>query len=326
MKEYLVRIALLVGMIAVTAKLGIAQPYPQRPITIVVGAPAGGAGDTAVRTISDRMSAALGQPIVIENVPGAGGMTATARVARAIPDGYTLLVQQTGIATIPALYPNAPFKVQDDLTAVGLINSSYSFIVERNSLPPNSFPELVDWMRKSGTSVKIGFPGVASFGHLWSLLMLKAVDVKADLVPYRGVAPLISDIVGQHIDLGPANAAGAVPLIKNKSMKAYVYGSTKRHAAVPDVPTYAEIGYPALSRPLWHALFAPSATPPAIIERLNTALRETIADPKVRRAYADLDLEAFASDRMTPAAANEYVREEILRMSEVIKDANIQPQ
>jgi putative tricarboxylic transport membrane protein len=318
--------ALFAAAAALVPGAATGQPYPQKPVTVMVGAAPGGSADTAIRVIADRMSAALGQQIMVENAPGAGGMTATGRVARARPDGYTLLIQQNGLSTIPALYPDAPFNVERDLTAIGLVNSSYSVLIGRKSLAANTLPELVAWMQGPAAPVRLGFPGVASFGHLSSLLFAKAAGVKPNLVPYRGVAPLINDLLGEHIDIGFGSATIAVPLIKSGAIKAYAYSSTNRHPALPNVPTYAELGYADLSKPLWHALFAPAGTPRPIIERLNKALREVIADPNVQRAYAEQDLEAFPPERMTPEAANEYVHGEVQRWGQVIRDANIQPE
>jgi tripartite-type tricarboxylate transporter receptor subunit TctC len=318
--------ALSVVMLAATAVPfpGVAQDFPSRPITIVVGASAGGSADTAARLIADGMSADLGQQVVIENVPGAGGMTASARVARAEPNGYTLLMQQTGLVTLPALYPKLSFDVEKDLTAVGMVNTSYSFLVGRKSLPANDLPQLIAWMKGAAGTAKFAHPGAGSFGHLTTVLFSKAVGAQVNLIPYRGIGPAINDLVGEHVDLASGSAPIAAPLIKAGSIKAFAYSSDKPHSSLSNIPTFASLRYPQLSRPFWHALFAPASTPRPIVQRINAALRKALADAPVRKAYADLDLEAFPENQLSPEAANAYVRGELQHWGQVIRDNKIQ--
>jgi tripartite-type tricarboxylate transporter receptor subunit TctC len=303
---------------------GAAQDFPSRPVTIVVGASAGGSADTAARIIADAMSAELGQQIVIENVPGAGGMTGSARVARAEPNGYTLLMQQTGLVTLPALYSKLNFDVERDLTAVGMVNTSYSFLVGRKSLPANDLGQLVGWMKGTAGMVKFAHPGAGSFGHLTTVLFSKAAGAEVNLIPYRGVGPAMNDLVGEHVDLASGSAPIAGPLIQAGSIKAFAYSSDKPHSRLSNVPTFATVGYPQLSRPFWHALFAPASTPPSVVQRLNGALRKALADQHVRKTYADLDLEAFPDGQLSSEAANAYVRSELQHWGKVIRDNKIQ--
>jgi tripartite-type tricarboxylate transporter receptor subunit TctC len=318
-------LALVGGVMSFALSAGAAgaQDYPQRPITIVVGAAAGGSSDTAARVIADRMSAILGQQVVIENVPGAGGMTGSARVARAEPDGYTLLMQQIGLVTLPALYPKLTFDVEKDLTAVGLVNTTYSFLVGRKSLPANNWAEVKAWMNGPGKPAKVAHPGAGTLGHLTAVLLGKAAGVDVNLIPYRGVGPAMNDLVGEHVDLTFGSSPVAIPLINSGAIKVYAFGDTKPHTAMPNVPAFSQVGHPELSTPFWHALFVPAATPPAIINKLNAALRETLADPQVKKAYQDKDIEVFPPDQLTPQAANAYVREELQRWGKVIRDNNI---
>lgn len=325
MRQLWVSAKLLLAAAVITAGApgsASAQDYPQRFITMVAATAPGGPGDTAARTIADRMSAILGQQIVIENVPGAGGVTGAARVAHAEPDGYTLLIHQTGITIAPALYPKLNFSVEKDLAAVGMVNTSYSFLVGRKSLPADTLPELVKWMK--GHPAKFAYPGLGSLGHLTTVLFAKAVGAKIDAIPYRGIGPIMNDIVGGHVDLVWAGAASSAPLIKAGTVKAYAFGTSKRSPLIPDVPSASELGYPEVDIPFWHALFVPAGTPRPIIEKLNAALRETLADPKVKKAYADTGVEAFPSEQLTPDAATAFVGSEINRWRKVISENNIQ--
>jgi len=319
------RCVLVLALLGGVATSGAyAQDFSKQPITIVVGASAGGSADTSARTIADALGARLGTQVVIENVPGAGGLTATARVARGQGDGHVLLMQQTGLATLPALYPKLQFDVARDLTAVGMVNISYSMIVGRRSLPVNDMQELAAWMRGPGAPAKFAHPGVGSFGHLTTLLFAKSLQAQVDLIPYRGISPAINDLVGEHVDLASGNAVLVLPLIKEGTLKPYAFSGTKRHPGAPGVPTFGEIGYPDLSRPFWHALFAPAKTPRPVLDRLNAALREALTDSRVVRAYGEMDLETLPAEQMSIEGANAYVHGEIDRWTKVIRENNVQ--
>lgn len=302
----------------------MAQEFPQaRPITIVVGAPAGGSGDVAARLVAEPMSAHLGQKIVIENQPGAGGITGTARVVRANPDGYTLLMQQTGLATLPALHGDLTFDVAKDLTVVGMVNNAYSFMVGRKDLAANTLPELIAWAKSLDRPVRLAHPGVGSFGHLASIMFVRSTGINADLIPYRGVAPAMTDIAGGHVDIGSGSAPVTLPLIQSGQVKAYAYTATTPHRTLSKVPTFVDLGYPDLSRPLWHALFAPAGTPEPVVRKLNEALRAALANPKLREAYEKRDVEPFPTEQMSPESGNQFVHNEIERWGQVIRENNI---
>ena len=310
---------------ALSAGSALAQDYPHRIITLVVSAAAGGPGDNAARLIADRMSTALGQQVVVENVPGAGGVTGTSRVAHAAPDGYTLLVQQTGIAITPFIYSNLNFDVARDLTPVGLVNSSYSFLVGRKDLPPSTMPELVAYMKGPGHPLKFAHPGTGTLGELISVMLAKSVGTDVNLIPYRGGGPAMNDVLGGHVDLVWAASSTSAPLIKAGSVKAYAYGAGKRYASIPDVPSITELGYPELDIRFWHALFAPAATPKPIIDKLNAALRETLADPEVMKRYERTGVEPFPPEQRSVEAANAFFQAELKRWKQVIAENNIKP-
>jgi tripartite-type tricarboxylate transporter receptor subunit TctC len=303
-----------------------AQGYPNRVITMIVPYAPGGPGDTAARSIVDKMSAVLGQQIVIENVAGAGGMTGATRVARAEPDGYTLLIHQTGLAIGPALYPNLGFNVEKDLTAVGMVNTSYSYLALRNGIPAKNLNELIAWMKGPGKPAKFAHPGAGTLAHLQSVLFAKAFDLDVNLIPYRGGALAMNDVIAEHVDMVWAAPTTSAELIKNGKIKSVVYGAPKPYPSIPEIPGIAELGYPNLAIPFWHAMWVPAATPPAIIQKLNAALRETVADPQVMKAYGARGLEAFPPDQMSPDYANAFTRQELQRWEKVVKENNIQAQ
>ncbi len=296
-----------------------AQTFPQRTITIVAPTAAGGPGDLAARGVSERMSAILGQPIVIENMAGAGGMQGTARVARAEPDGYTLLVHQTGIAFAAALEPPPPFNVEKDLTAVGLVNNSYLVLVGRKSLAPDDLTGLIAWMKSPGNQTRFAHPGSGTLGHLATLVFARSVGVDIDAIPYRGVAPAMTDIAGGHVDLVWVGAAASTSLIAAGTIKGYLVGGPKRMDKIPNVPHAHEVNQPALDMPFWHAMFAPAATPKPVIAKLNAALNEALADPGVIGRYADGGAEPFQSNMRSPEVANAFVTSEIARWGGVVR-------
>jgi tripartite-type tricarboxylate transporter receptor subunit TctC len=293
-------------------------------ITVVTGYAPGGPSDVAIRTISDRLSAALGQPIVVENVAGAGGMTGALRVARAAPDGYTLLIHQTGLAIGPALYPKLGLDVEKELTPIGLVNTTYSFLAVRKSLPADTLPDLIAWMKGPGRPAKFAHPGTGTLAHLQAVLFAQLFGLDINLIPYRGGGPAMNDVVAGHADMVWAAPSTSAPLIASGAIKSPGYAAGKRLASLSDIPSFVELGHKELEIPFWHALFAPSGTPEPIIQRVNAALRETLADPKVQKAYADLGLDSFPPDRLSPEAARTFVHAEIERWGKLIRDNNIQ--
>jgi tripartite-type tricarboxylate transporter receptor subunit TctC len=310
-------------IVAFTAGGAYAQTYPNRPVTMIVAFPPGGADDATARMIQDPMQKALGQPIVIENVGGAGGMIAAARAARATPDGYTILQHQDALAAGMALYPNRTFDAEKDFVPIGLINTVANTIAGRPTLPPNNFKELLAWMKEPGRSAKIGHPGVGSFGHLAEVLAFQEMGVKVTQVPYRGAGPALVDLLGGQVDLGPISAVVAQPLVKSGKLKAYAVIGKKRFAGLPELPTMLELGYKKLDVDFWHMLLAPAGTPRPIVDKLNAALRAALADPKVKKLFADGGMDEYPADQETPAAAAALLKSEIALWGAVVRDNHI---
>jgi tripartite-type tricarboxylate transporter receptor subunit TctC len=318
--------AAFVGTLPWASGDAAAQTYPNRPITLVVPFPPGGATDAIGRTLQDSMSQALGQQVVIENIGGAGGMIAAGRAARAAPDSYTVLLHQVALAAGMTLYPNLGFDAERDFVTVGLINTALTTLAARASLPPNNIAELVRWMKEPGQNAKIAHPGVGSFGHLAGVLVAEEIGATVTQVPYRGAGPALNDLLAGVADLSSISAVVAGPLVKAGKIKAYAIIGRNRFAGLPDLPTMGEVGYKKLDLDFWHMLLVPAGTPRPIIERLNAALRHALADERVRRTFADGGMDVFASEEQTPDAARALLKREVKLWGEVIRANNIAAQ
>jgi tripartite-type tricarboxylate transporter receptor subunit TctC len=295
-----------------------AQTYPDHPITMIVPFPPGGATDAIARIIQDPMQKSLGQPIVVENVGGAGGMIAADKAARANPDGYTFLIHQVALAAGMALYQNLNFDAEKNFVTIGLINTAASTLTGRPSLPPNNFKELLSWMKEPGREIQIGHPGVGSFGHLAGVLVAQELGVKVTQVPYRGAGPALVDLLADQVDLESQSAVVSGPLVKAGRLKAYAVIGRKRFVGLPDLPTMGELGYEKLNIDFWHMLLAPAGTPRPIVDKLNTALRTALADAKVQKTFADGGMDEFAPNEETPEAASALLKREIKLWGDVI--------
>jgi tripartite-type tricarboxylate transporter receptor subunit TctC len=316
-------LALVLSACAFAATDARGQTYPTRTITIVVPSSAGGPGDASAKLIVDKLASILGQSVVVEHVPGAGGTIGMTRVARAAPDGYTLMIHQTGFAIANALYAKLPFDTSKDFVTVGLVNQSHTYFMGRKSLPANNFTELLAWMRGPGKPARLAHPGAGSNGHVQSTMVSKIVAAEVTMVPYRGIAPAVNDLLGEHVDVAGVGAAVATPHAVAGKLKAFASTAAKRSKELPDVPTYGELGHKELERPFWHALFAPAGTPQPILEKLNAALAETLRDAKVQQMYAASVVEPYPEKYWSISAANDYVRAETEYLTKVVRDNNI---
>jgi tripartite-type tricarboxylate transporter receptor subunit TctC len=303
-----------------------AQTYPSRPVTLIVPYPPGGATDAISRIIQDSMSKSLGQQVVIENIGGAGGMIAATKAARAAPDGYTILIHQVALAAGMTMYKNLSFDAEKDFLAIGLINTAASTWAARPDLPPNNFGEMVRWMKEPGRNAKIAHPGVGSFGHLAGVLVAQELGAAATQVPYRGAGPALNDLLAGQVDMSSQSAVQAGPLIKTGKLKAYAIIGRGRFAGLPDLPTFGELGYKKLDLDFWHMLLAPAGTPRPVIDRVNGALRDALADARVKKTFADGGMDLFSPAEQTPEAAAALLKREIKLWGDVIRANNISAQ
>jgi tripartite-type tricarboxylate transporter receptor subunit TctC len=319
--------ALAASMLGVVAASGaVAQTYPNRPVTIVVAFAPGGADDATARILQDPMQKALGQPIVVENVSGAGGMIAAAKVAHADPDGYTILLHQDALAANMTLYPDRTFDAEKDFAPIGLVNTTTNTLAGRPSLPPNNFDELLRWMKEPGQTIRIGHPGVGSFGHLGEVLIFQELGIKVTQIPYRGAGPALVDLLAGQVDLGPISAVVATPLVNSGKLKAYALIGKKDFAGLPQLKTMGQLGYPKADIDFWHMLLAPAATPRPIIDKLNHALRVALTDAKLRKTFNDGGMDLYPQDEESPEAARALLKNEIKLWGDVIRANHIAAQ
>ncbi|MFL9826683.1 Bug family tripartite tricarboxylate transporter substrate binding protein [Rhodoplanes sp. SY1] len=320
MSFVLTALALLAGTFAGSAA---ASDWPTRPITVVSPYAAGGPSDTAIRTIADRMGQALGQPLIVENIGGAGGMIGAARVARAAPDGYTLLIHQNGLAIAQTLYPKQAIDVAKELSAVGMVNVSHSFLVGNPKIPAKTFEELVVWMKGPGKPAKFAHPGLGTLAHMQAILLAREIGVDVTYLAYKGGGQAMSDVIGGHADLVWAAPTTSAPLIAANKVTGYGFGAPKRYPEQPGIPTFGQMGHPDLDIQFWQALFAPAGTPRPVIDKVNAALRETLQDPAILKAYSERGVEAYPPEQMSPEAADKILHAELEKWRGVIREAGI---
>jgi tripartite-type tricarboxylate transporter receptor subunit TctC len=311
---------------AVAASSVAAQTYPNRPVTLVVAFAPGGADDATARILQDPMQKALGQPIVVENVSGAGGMIAAAKVARADPDGYTILLHQDALAAGMTLYPDRTFDAEKDFAPIGLVNTTTNTLAGRPSLPANNFEELLRWLKEPGQTIRIGHPGVGSFGHLAEVLIFQELGIKVTQVPYRGAGPALVDLLAGQVDLGPISAVVATPLVSSGKLKAYALIGKKEFSGLPQLKTMRELGYPKADIDFWHMLLAPAATPRPIIDKLNSALRVALTDAKLRKTFSDGGMDLYPQNEESPQAAQALLKSEVKLWGDVIRANHIAAQ
>jgi tripartite-type tricarboxylate transporter receptor subunit TctC len=310
----------LAAALLVAAGSAAAQDYPARPITIVVPAAAGGPTDTISRVTAQAMSKLLGQQILIENVGGAGGTIGTGRVVRAAPDGYTLLIYHVGLATAATLYRQLPYDTKQAFAPVGLITDAPMTIIARSDFPPNTLCELIPHL-KSQEKTTIGNAGVGSAAHLCGLLFMSETKLRLTTVPYRGTAPVMNDLIGKQIDMACDQATNTTGPILGKQIKAYAVTTKARLKTLPDIPTADEAGLKDFELNIWHGLFAPKGTPPAIVQELSTVLKTALKEPEVVKRFNDISTEPVAENRATPDIAQGTLVREIDRWAPIIKAA-----
>jgi len=300
-----------------------AQSYPSRPITIVVALPAGGGVDALARLLAEHMKATLGQPIVVENMGGAGGTLSIARVVRSAPDGYTIGMGTLGQYVVSGAVYTLPFDMLADLTPVALLPNVPYWMVARKSLPPNTLQELVTYLKANPDKISATSVGTASVARFCGMFFQKLTGTSFQFVPYRGGAPALQDLVGGQIDLSCDLAANSLSQMRSGNIKAYAVMTKTRWFAAPNVPTADEAGVPGLYVSTWHGFWAPKGTPEGIVARLNAAALAAMADPAVRKRIADLGMDLPPAEMKTPAAFAAFHKAEVEKWHPIVKASGI---
>jgi len=301
--------------------------YPEKTVVLVVPFSAGGPSDKIARDLAEALGKPLGQSVIVDNTAGAGGTLGTARVLRSTADGYTLLVHHIGLATAPALYKKLGYKTED-LEFLGLINEAPSTLIGRPTLPATTFADLRKYIEDNKGKINLANAGIGSASHLCSLMLQTALKSDMVFVPYKGTGPAMNDLLGGQVDLMCEQATNSTPQIEAKKVKAFGVTSPQRMTvpALAEVPTLAEAGLPGFSFSVWHGLYAPRGTPPAVIEKINAALRVALKDPELIKRQEALGIKVAADSRVSPAGHKKFFESELARWSKTIKDSGIEPE
>lgn len=290
----------------------LAQAWPAaRPITMVMPYAPGGPGDTITRVFAGAMQKHLGQQVVVDNTAGASGSIGTAKVARAAPDGYTLLMIHVSHATNPVMYKGLPYHPVDDFEPIGSATSGPMVIVARNAFPAKDLEEFVAYLRANGPKVSLAHAGVGSASHLCGLMMMNTLKVKLNEIPYKGTGPALNDLMGGQVDLLCDQTSGTVPSIKGGKIKAYAAAGKARLPQLPGVPAIAEAGVQEFDINISFGLYAPKGTPKPVIEQLTAALQKAVADPEVRNRLEGMGVAAVSPEQATPSALRAHLQREI---------------
>ena len=303
-----------------------AQTYPSRPITMIVALPAGGAVDALARLMAEHMRTTLGQPLIVENMGGAGGTLSIQRVVRADPDGYTIGMGTLGQYVIAgAIYP-IQFDMLADLKPIALLPSVPYWLIGRKGLPPNTLQELVAYLKANPDKLSATSVGTASIARFCGMGFQQRTDTRFQFVPYRGGAPALQDVVAGQIDLSCDLAANSLSQLKSGNVKAYAVMSNTRWSAAPDVPTADEAGLPGLYYSTWHGFWAPKGTPDAIVQKLNDAAQAAMADPATRARIAELGMDLPSSEIKSPQAFAAFHKREVEKWYPIVKAAGVKPE
>jgi tripartite-type tricarboxylate transporter receptor subunit TctC len=314
---------LLVG-VSLTIFAGIAvahaQSYPSRQITLVVPFPPGGSTDVAARIMAERMRPSLGQPIIVENIGGAGGSIGVGRVARAAPDGYTIDIGQWDTHVGSIIY-KLDYDLEKDFEPIALVSNNPQLIVAKKDLPADNLKDLVIWMKANPG--KINFVNQNAAANVSGVTFEKLTGQKVQMIPYRGAGPAMTDLISGQVDLLVVQGAVALPQVRAGKIKALANLSPQRSASMPDIPTADETGVPGLYMSGWFGFFAPKGTPKEVIAKLNAATVEALADPAVQKRFMELGLDVAPRQQQTPEGLAAFQKAEIDKWWPIIKAAGI---
>jgi tripartite-type tricarboxylate transporter receptor subunit TctC len=313
----------LAAGVLMSASAALAQGYPERQVTLVVPFSAGGPTDTVGRLIAERMSADLGQQVIVENVGGAGGTLGAGNVASAEPDGYTILLHHIGMATSATLYRNLAYNPTEAFEYIGLVTEVPMTIVARKDLEPTDFASFIAYVKENADTITMANAGIGAASHLCGMLFMQAVEAPIVTVPYKGTGPAMTELLGGQIDIMCDQTTNTAEQIKGGTIKAYAVTSPARLDIFPDLPTVAEAGQPGMEVSVWHGLYAPKGTPADVVERLSASLQTALADPGIAEKLAELGTAPSPAADATPAALKAKLESEIARWKPVIETAGV---
>ncbi len=312
-------------MLAATALHVSAQDFPNRAITMVMPYAAGGPGDTITRVFAGAMQKHLGQQIVVDNTAGASGSIGTAKVARARPDGYTLLMIHVSHATNVAMYKGLPYHPVDDFEPIGRATSGPMVIVTRNDFPARNLNEFVAYVKANAPKVSLAHAGVGSASHLCGLMMMNALNVKLNEIPYKGTGPALNDLMGGQVDILCDQTSGTVPSVKGGKIKAYASAGKARLPQLPEVPAITEAGVEGFDINISFGLYAPKGTPKPVLDQLTSALQKSVTDPEVRQRLEGMGISAVSVDQARPEALRNHLKNEIDTLGGLLIKAGVKP-
>jgi tripartite-type tricarboxylate transporter receptor subunit TctC len=311
------------GILALGVSGASAQNYPARNITMVIPFAAGGPTDTVGRLIAESMSKTLGQQVIIENLAGAGGTRAPATVAKANPDGYTILLHHIGMSTAPTLYRKLAFNVETDFEPIGLVTDAPMSLISRANFEGKTLKDVLDYIAKNKEKVSYANAGIGSASHLCGMLFQAAVKQQLNTVNYNGTGPAMNDILGGHVDFMCDQTTNTTGQIQGGKVKAFGVTTKTRVKNLPDLPTLDEAGLKGFEVAVWHGVYAPKGTPKDIVAKLTAALQAALKDPKVVESFAKLGTEPVPQDQATPQAHAAKLKAEIAKWRPLIQAAGV---
>ena len=318
----------LAAVVSATTLLGsniaLAQKdWPTKPISLIVPFAAGGPTDSIARLIAVPMGQALGQTVVVENVPGAGGTIASTKVARAAPDGYTIYIHHMGMATAQALYDKLPYDPMTGFEYIGQVADVPMVLLGKKDLPANNFKELEAYIRANGSKVTMANAGPGAVSQLCGLLFQSRMGVKLTNIPYKGTGPALTDLLGGQVDLLCDQTTQTIPYIKDGRVKAFGTTTMKRLPAIPNVPTLNEQGLKGFEVKVWHGVYTPKGVPQPILDKINAALKKALNTPDVKKRLEDSNIDIVPADKISAKGLKDHLEKEINVWGPVIRKANI---
>jgi tripartite-type tricarboxylate transporter receptor subunit TctC len=321
MKIAMLRLA--AALLALGASATFAQQYPNRQITMLVPFAAGGPTDTVARVVAQSMSKPLGQTVIVENKPSAGGILAPEQAKNSKPDGYTILIHHVGMATTPALYRQLRFNPLTDFDYIGLINDVPMTLIARANFPAKDFKEFLSYAKTNKDKITYANAGIGAASHLCGMLFMSSIETDFLTIPYKGTGPAMNDLLGGTVDFMCDQTTNTTSQIRSGKVKVYGVTSAKRIPSLQDVPTLQEQGLKNFEVGIWHGLYAPKGLPKPVLDKLVAALQDTLKDENVKKRFAELGATTYPPEKATPAALQAHLKAEIDKWAPLIKKAGV---